>query len=635
MTEGRKPILFLSYAHADEARARRLANVLTSAGYQLWWDALIEGGAAFATSIEQALETADVVVVLWSAASAKSDWVRDEAARGRDRHRLVPLSLDGTLPPLGFRQYQQIDLSQWRGRRDKRIAAVERAIAAVIAGQVPSATAAPFVADRRASRRGVLLGGAAAGVALLGGGAWLANREGWFGADPPPSLAVVPFRDLGGAPDQRFLADGLTEQVRVALTRLPELQVLAATSSAKAAEQSADAKSIGHLLNVAWVLAGSVQRAGNRVRIVTELSDGATGFSRWTQSFDRGLDDIFAVESEIAGRVAEAMSVQIAVREAAPGGTRNADAYLAYTRGKALFDLAKDQASDKRALDYYELALAADPRFALAWAAKSRSLAAWANEYAVGPDMKPFYEQAIAAAEKAVGIAPGLAEAQLALGFAIYNGRLDAPAARPAYDRAYALGKGDADVALLFALYCGRTGRPGEAAQAAARAVLLDPLNARAFRAQGSVAYAARRYADALGPLGRALALNPAITYVHALQGFCLLGLGRAGEAMKAFAAEPQPMFRLSGLAIAQARSGDKAAATRSFEQLVAQSGDAAAYQQAEVLTALGRPDEAIAALARARAVGDTGLHFLATDPLLDPLRGDPRFVAFAREFRG
>jgi hypothetical protein len=102
--EAGQPILFLSYARADRTRAQKLVGALQKAGFQLWWDELIEGGAQFANSISEALDRADAVVVLWSNNSVKSDWVRDEAAIGRDRHRLVPLSIDGSKPPLGFRQ---------------------------------------------------------------------------------------------------------------------------------------------------------------------------------------------------------------------------------------------------------------------------------------------------------------------------------------------------------------------------------------------------------------------------------------------------------------------------------------------------------------------------------------------------
>ena len=112
-TDDPQPTIFLSYAHDDRVKARRLAAALERCGYTVWWDGLIEGGAQFDRSIREALDAADAVVVLWSQRSVESDWVRDEAAQGRDRRRLVPLSLDGSAPPLGFRQYQMIDI--WAG----------------------------------------------------------------------------------------------------------------------------------------------------------------------------------------------------------------------------------------------------------------------------------------------------------------------------------------------------------------------------------------------------------------------------------------------------------------------------------------------------------------------------------------
>lgn len=184
---------------------------------------------------------------------------------------------------------------------------------------------------------------------------------------------------------------------------------------------------------------------------------------------------------------------------------------------------------------------------------------------------------------------------------------------------------------MLYALYCSRAGRPAEAKAAVDRAVLLDPLNPRAFRAQGSVAYAARRYADALPPLRRALQLNPKMTFAHSLLGNSLLGLGRTNEALKEFEAEPGPEFRLTGIAIAQNRLGNHAAAQKAFADLQSQVGDAAVYQQAEVLAQWGRADESLQKLARALQVGDSGLTYAATDVMLDPLRRDQRFTRFLR----
>lgn len=629
--------LFLSYSRSDRAVADRLADRLKQAGHTVWWDALIEGGANFSHSIREALDTADVVVVLWSKSAVESDWVRDEAAQGRDRHRLVPLSIDGSAPPLGFRQYQVIDLSHWRGDpAASEMAAILRAVA-IAAGQPPMAVPSARAARRRwsASRR-QLIAGAGAGGLVVGGGAFLASRTG-LGSDPAPSvraIAVLPFKNLSGDPAQDYFAAGLTEEVRAALAANEGLRVAAATSSAAARESEADATAIARDLGVAYLLDGSVQRSNDTVRIATSLTDGKTGFTSWSQSIDRKLSDIFAVQTEIARMVSAALHVRIATNAPTLGGTRNVAAYENFLRGRGLFNLAKDEPTDRAALAYLDLAVAADPGFALAHAARSRALAAIAIEYAPAAQLQPLYDAAIAAARRALAIAPELAEANLALAFVLFAGKLDVPAARPYYEKAYARGRGNADIILLYALYCSRAGRAEAARSAINRAIALDPLNPRTFRAAGSIAYAARRYAEALPPLRRALALNPLISNAPSLIGNCLLQLGRLAEAKKAYAAEPHALFRYTGLAIVEHRLGNRAAAERELAAMRADLGDSALYQQAEVLAQWGRLDEALAALERAHRIGDSGMIYLATDPLLDPLRSLPKFARLIKAMR-
>jgi tetratricopeptide (TPR) repeat protein len=410
--------------------------------------------------------------------------------------------------------------------------------------------------------------------------------------------------------------------------------VLAATSSETADNHGGDPKTIAADLGVGYLLSGSVQRAADTVRIAIDLADGRTGFSRWSQSVDRKLTDIFAVQSEIARMVAQAMSVEVATAVPAPGGTRNVDAYEHYLQGRSLYNLARDEASDRSALAHFELAIAADPKFALAHAARSRSLASIAAAYAKGDQLKSIYGESIASARRAVELAPNLAEGHLALAYALYTGKLDVVGARPSYERAYALGRGNADIALLYAIYCSRAGRSRAATEAIERAVTLDPLNPRVHRAAGSVAYGARRYADAIAPARRALELNPKITNAHGLIGSSLLQMGKVDEAKTEFEAEPTQFYHLSGLAIVYWRLGDKDKAQQWFDKLVADLGDSALYQQAEVLAQWGRTDEAIARLERARAVGDSGLVYLATDPLLDPLRRQPKFGLLLNQLR-
>ena len=622
--------LFLSYAHDDEARARRLAKALGEAGYNVWWDALIEGGTAYAKSINHALETADVVIVLWSTASVESDWVRDEAALGRDRKRLVPVSLDRVRPPLGFRQYQFVNFRGWRGRPDApEFLALERAIAAAAGQEAPARPAT----RTKINRRTAMIGGGVAAAAVVATAGFLAVDRGWVGGGSGPlSIAVLPFKNLSGDQDQAYFAEGLTEEVRAALVRIDALQVVAAASSEKAGEEHGDCESIARELGVGFLLGGSVRRSGDMFRIATDLTDGRTGFSLWSSSVDRRLTDMFAVQGEIANMVARALSIRIATDRPAPGGTWNIEAYEHYLKGKSLYHLAGGEESDRQALAHYDLAITADPDFARAHAARSRVLASIASAYGRAGELKPLYADAERAARRAVDLAPGLADAHLALGYALFSGKLDIRGARQSYERAYQLGRGNADIVLLYALYCSRAGRPAEAHGAIERALLLDPINARAHRAAGSIDFAARRYEEALAPLRRALQLNPKISNAHALLGNCLMLLGRLKEAKAEFDAEPTAFYRLTGLAIIEHKLGNRAAAESAYAGLVREMGEASLYQHAEVLAQWGRADEAVARLARARQIGDSGLIYLATDPLLDPIRKHPGFISLLNE---
>jgi tetratricopeptide (TPR) repeat protein len=391
-------------------------------------------------------------------------------------------------------------------------------------------------------------------------------------------------------------------------------------------------QSVAKELGVGFLLGGSVRKSGNLFRIATELTDGKTGYSLWSNSIDRPINDIFAVQGEIARMVARALSIQIATEEPAPGGTTNIAAYEHYLKGKSLYHLAKDEESDRQALAHYDLAIAGDPKFAMAHAARARVLASIAAEYAKADQLKPLYSSALESAKRAVELAPRLADAHLALGYVMFSGQLDVNGARPSYDKAYQLGRGNADIGLLYALYCSRAGRADEAREAIGRALLLDPINARVHRAAGSIEYAARRYDSAFKPLRRALELNPKITNVHGLIAYSLLQLNKFEEAKAEFAAEPVAVFRLSGLAIAEHKLGNRPAAEKAMAELIKEMGDAALYQQAEVMAQWGNADEAVARLWRARAVGDSGLIYLATDPLLDPVRKHPEFIKLLNE---
>ena len=629
------PSVFLSYARPDRKRALQVISALEAAGIKVWWDGLLEGGDTFLPTTEAALESADAVVVLWSRTSIDSHWVRDEATSGRDRRALVPLSLDGSMPPLGFRQFQVIDLSGWRGKADSpEVLAVVRAVQA-LAGQEGRPLPRPALTATAPSRRGLLIGGGVAAVAMLGGAGlwWSGVLGGARRADN--SIAVIPFGNLGGDPAQAYFSDGLSEELRSTLARNSMLRIAAPTSSAEFRDAVADALAIARKLGVAFVLRGSVRQGQDMIRVAAELVSGTDASLIWTQTLDRKLSDALSLQSEIAATVAKALSAEINAQAIAAGhsgdwlvlgGTKNAKAFDAYLRGKALMEASVDEASDRAALARFEQAVALDPAYASALSAQSKALTAIANEIGDLNEIRKLYDRAILSGQAAIKAAPALAEAHSALGYALYNGRLDPKAAREPYEHSRELGAGDANVMRNFALYCAYTGRPGDAADAMATTLVLDPLNPAAFRAAGYVAYAQRDYAKTIAMMRRALAISPKYSSANFAIGSALYLTGQYAEAKAAFAAEPLASPRLQGQAVVEHKAGNLPVAQRALQELVSGFGDGASYQQAVVLAQWGDREGALRQLDRAASVRDSGLLLAKTDPMLDPLRADPRF---------
>jgi TolB-like protein/Flp pilus assembly protein TadD len=489
----------------------------------------------------------------------------------------------------------------------------------------------------RIARRSLLLAGGALGLAAIGGAGWWAWRRMPAGtAVEGNGVAVLPFENLSGDPGQAYFADGLAAEVRGALARNHGLRVIAQVSSDAFRNANMNAVAIARTLGVAHLLDGSVRRSGDTFRIAAELIDGRSGFSNWSATFDRRIDNIFAVQSEIAGSVVAALASELdepqgggklaPAAEAAGSGTISVPAFDAYLRGRALYNQAEDESGERTALAQFDAAITADPRFAAAHAARARELLVIANQYASAADTTALYDAAVKAAQTAAGLAPELADAQSTLGFVLFQGRLDVRGAREPYELSREHGAGDATVMGRFALYCAYTGRGAEAVPAMRQAVGLDPLNALVHRAMGEVLYTVRRYREALDPYHRALTLNPKLPGARAATGDALLMLGRLREARDAYLAEPHRLMQLPGLAIVEYRLGHTAAAHEAMKRLLAELGDSSLYQQAQVRAQWGERQAAMDVLVRARAAGDSGLIYSNTDPLLDPLRSLPAF---------
>ena len=630
--------VFLSYSRSDRKAALAIVHVLEAAGYRVWWDGLLEGGERFSHITEAALTQARAVVVLWSKTSISSHWVHDEATRGRENGRLVPLSIDGSLPPLGFGQFQAIDVSHVLGKPGSEpMKKLVRAVAALHDGPAP----APVVASRgilpSPMRRYVLVAGGAVLVAAGGGALLWRERDTDVAprsAGDPRRIAVLPFDNLSDDPEQRYFSDGLTSEIRTQLSRNAQLQIAGQTSSEKAADKRGDDREIARTLGVDYLLGGNVQKAGGRVKVAAELTDGTTGLSRWAQSWERPLADIFAVQSEIGAAVAGALSVAIEGPEGSGatqvGGTKSVAAFDAYLHGRALYEAGIDEESDRRALAYFDQAIALDARYAGAHAARARALVIIGNLYAEHDERVRAYDAAAIAARTATTLAPDFAEGFSALGFALASGKLDMRGAGAPFDRSYVLGPGSADVLARYATFRTNLRDHARATEVILRAATLDPLNARTFRSQGDIHYNADDPAGAIAAYRKAIDLNPTLSGVNASMGFAQMMAGDDSGARASFMKEKSAVRRLPGLAILAHRAGDPAAAEAALASLIAEYGDKSHYQYAQVHAQWGDTAKALASLRAAWDLRDGGIMLMYADPLLTPLRRTDGYLALA-----
>jgi TolB-like protein len=624
--------IFVSYTRDDQKHALPIVEALKAAGFSVWWDGMISGGERFLPATEAALENARAVVVLWSAKSVTSHWVRDEATRGRDRGCIVPLSIDGTEAPLGFRQFQTIGFSQWRGRPDApECVRLVEAVARLCAKEPVATDTRP--APPAISRRALMMGGATALVAAGGLGAWYAGLIGG-GGPTSNSVAVLPFVNLSGGEEQNYIAEGLSAELRAVLARNAALRVSAQASSAAVRELNVDAQQMAARLRVAFLLDGNVRVEGQELRVAAELIDGASGLVTWTKSFAQPMASILDVQSEIAGAVTAALTSvmvgDVGSNAIAVGGTANVAAYDAYLRGRDLYARASTEAMDMAALAQFDAAIAADPRFAAAHAARARSLIQMGSLYGDLSETRAHYAAALVSARRAVALAPGHGESQATLGFVLSQGHLDVRAARAPFERARTLGHGDASVLARFAEYAALTGRRDDARSAIDRAVTLDPLNPLRLKSAGIITYWARAYADAFSLLTRAVQMAPDLGQAQAPLGDVLLMMERLAEARAAYVRETVPLLRETGLAIVDFRLGRRGDAEAARQRIVngLGSGQVTYYQQAQIAAQWNEPGVAMAALRAARAAGDSGLLALKVDPMLDQLRRRADFVA-------
>jgi adenylate cyclase len=456
--------VFISYARADAATAARLAKSLQAAGLSVWWDADLPAHKAYSQVIESNLTDAGAVVVLWSKAAAGSEWVRAEADFARNAGKLVQARADDTIPPLPFNQIQCADLKGWKGGESHPgWAKLLSSVRAIVSGDdaLPEATASPNWWQHIRQRRRWLA--AAALVTLIAFAAlalFLRSPE----EERKPILAVLPFRSLD-AQDASLVA-GIWEDTRSAIGRNPQLVVLGPNTAEQLADQGEGAakKAADYLLEA------SVRTAGDRVRISANLMRTTDGQQVWSQDFDRKLDDVFALQSEIAGEI----EGRIRGRLAEKGGVKpehiatTGDVYALYADARAKVR-QRDGALFPAARDQLEKALKIDPNFAPGWA----TLAVVSNMLVPSQTGYSIDKPAEAYARKAIDLAPNLAAGHAALALSL--GGLG-PVARAELQRAVELDPNDYEALNWLAGSLKKDGRTKEAIETFNRAVRIEPL---------------------------------------------------------------------------------------------------------------------------------------------------------------
>src|SRR5690242_12751707 len=328
--------IFVSYARADEGRARKVAEALRAQGHRAWRDDELPAHRAYADVIEERLSSAEAVVVLWSTEARKSQWVRAEADTDRNRGILIQASLDGTIPPRPSRQIQCADLDG--GDTPEAAPGWAKLI-----GRVGALAGSPAPAEVKRPRRQQL------------------------------AICVLPFANMSGDTEQEYFSDGISEDITTDLSKVSALAVTARNTAFQFKGQSVDVGDIARKLGVSHVLEGSVRKAGGRVRITAQLIDGATGDHVWAERYDRDLSDIFALQDEISEAIVHALKLKLVPEEKKAieqRGTEKVEAYNVYlmARQEYVAALAGDARRYHALIRLCQRATEIDPNYAQAWA---------------------------------------------------------------------------------------------------------------------------------------------------------------------------------------------------------------------------------------------------------------------------
>jgi TolB-like protein len=448
-------------------------------------------------------------------------------------------------------------------------------------------------------------------------------------AAPAPSqksVAVLPLLNESGSRDDEYFSDGLSEELIAALAQIKGLKVIGRSSSFRFKGQKEDSRSIGEKLGVSTLLEGTVRKNGGRVRIVAELVNAADGSELWSQTFDREIKDIFAVQAEIAKAVATSLELRLLGAEEDPAkniATKSVEAHNAYLQGHFYFQ-RRDLEGYLKSVSFFDQATHLDPNYALAYAERSE---AWTWIGDLSSEMqKEAWSKAASDGERAVAIQPKLAEAHAALGWARFFAEWRFDEGLAELRRAQQLAPWNPSTNDLLAPVVVYLGQFEEAEKLARQAIERDPLAYQARQSLARLLFVQGKLDEAEAAARQAVELQPTAAGSHRWQVFVAIERGDGEAALREAMLEPNERYQHFELALAYHACGDRPAADAALTELIARDRDVMAYQVAEVYAWRSETDNAFEWLQISLENHDTGLLSLLIDPLMHSLRRDSRY---------
>jgi TolB-like protein/tetratricopeptide (TPR) repeat protein len=449
------------------------------------------------------------------------------------------------------------------------------------------------------------------------------------------SIAVLPLVNTSGDPNNDYFSDGLSEELIAVLAKIPELKVIGRSSSFFFKGKSGESASIGQKLGVAHLLEGSVRKQGDRVRIVAELIRAADGRSLWSETYDRELKDVFAVQAEIARAVVEQMKLKLLGERILPDGARSSENPAAHNAVLQAHFYFQQQTSEsvRQAIRFLETAVRLDPNYALAYARLAQAWRQYAASFSTEAtgDTEQSYNEARHAAERAVSLAPDLIETRMAVGLVAANPDLDFRTAEKEFRRVLQLAPSDAAAksALSYALLS--QGRLTEAEQSCREAISLDPLLTNSWYNIGRVVVGLGRYQEAEQLFRKGIEIQPHASRFHSYLVLLDIVEDRLAQATTDAQLESEGFWRDYAVSLAQQAQSDRSATDPALKNFIANYSQTAPFQIAVLYAIRKEPEEMFKWLEAAYATRDSGLSQMAVTPFFLPYARDQRFIALCQ----